>query len=187
MWEDVVPWSASTSRWPPRRLVRDGLKAWQQVVERGYEGLIAKDEASAYEGAPIPLKPLKRWDNACDVVLAGDAAGIVAPASGEGIYYAMAGGRFAADAVEACLETGDARTLADARTRFMKAPPAKVFAAWTDPEKLLRWFGPDSSPVLSESYALACYRNRARPKGCLGPEGPVSPENVLTKAPSAEL
>ena len=40
--------------------------------------------------------PLKRWDNGRDVVLAGDAAGIVAPASGEGIYYAMAGGRFAA-------------------------------------------------------------------------------------------
>lgn len=73
------------------------------------------------EGAPIPLKPLKRWDNGCDVVLAGDAAGIVAPASGEGIYYAMAGGRFAADAVEACLETGDARKLATARKRFMKA------------------------------------------------------------------
>jgi geranylgeranyl diphosphate/geranylgeranyl-bacteriochlorophyllide a reductase len=73
------------------------------------------------EGAPIPLKPLKRWDNGRDVVLAGDAAGIVAPASGEGIYYAMAGGRFAADAVEACLETGDARKLASARKRFMKA------------------------------------------------------------------
>jgi geranylgeranyl reductase len=73
------------------------------------------------EGAPIPLKPLKRWDNGRDVVLAGDAAGIVAPASGEGIYYAMAGGRFAADAVEACLETGDARKLATARKRFMKA------------------------------------------------------------------
>ena len=36
--------------------------------------------------------PLSRWDNGRDVVLAGDAAGVVAPASGEGIYYAMAGG-----------------------------------------------------------------------------------------------
>jgi geranylgeranyl diphosphate/geranylgeranyl-bacteriochlorophyllide a reductase len=41
------------------------------------------------EGAPIPLKPLARWDNGADVILAGDAAGVVAPASGEGIYYAM--------------------------------------------------------------------------------------------------
>ncbi|UEM01391.1 geranylgeranyl diphosphate reductase [Skermanella rosea] len=73
------------------------------------------------EGAPIPMKPLKRWDNGRDVVLAGDAAGVVAPASGEGIYYAMAGGRFAAEAVEAFLSTGDARALAGARKRFMKA------------------------------------------------------------------
>ena len=50
------------------------------------------------EGAPIPLKPLRRWDNGRDVLLAGDAAGIVAPASGEGIYYAMLGGRLSADA-----------------------------------------------------------------------------------------
>ena len=27
------------------------------------------------EGAPIPLEPLKRWDNGRDVLLAGDAAG----------------------------------------------------------------------------------------------------------------
>ena len=39
------------------------------------------------------MKPLPRWDNGRDVVLAGDAAGVVAPASGEGIYYAMVGGR----------------------------------------------------------------------------------------------
>ena len=38
------------------------------------------------EGAPIPLKPLRLWDNGRDLVLAGDAAGVVAPASGEGIY-----------------------------------------------------------------------------------------------------
>ena len=73
------------------------------------------------EGAPIPLKPLKRWDNGRDVQLAGDAAGVVAPASGEGIYYAMFTGRLAAEAVEACLNTGDARALLQARKRFMKA------------------------------------------------------------------
>ena len=73
------------------------------------------------EGAPIPLRPLKKWDNGRDVVLAGDAAGVVAPASGEGIYYAMTGGRLAADAVDTFLATGDARALATARKRFMKA------------------------------------------------------------------
>jgi geranylgeranyl diphosphate/geranylgeranyl-bacteriochlorophyllide a reductase len=72
------------------------------------------------EGAPIPLTPLKRWDNAQDVVLAGDAAGVVAPASGEGIYYAMASGRMVAEAVDRCLRTGDARELTRARERFMR-------------------------------------------------------------------
>ena len=54
------------------------------------------------------------------MVLAGDAAGVVAPASGEGIYYAMLGGRLAADAVHDFLATGDARALATARRRFMR-------------------------------------------------------------------
>ncbi len=72
------------------------------------------------EGAPIPLKPLKRWDNGRDVVLAGDASGVVAPASGEGIYYAMLGGRLAAEAVEQALATGTASALKLARKRFMK-------------------------------------------------------------------
>ena len=73
------------------------------------------------EGAPIPMKPLPRWDNGRETVLAGDAAGVVAPASGEGIYYAMAGGRFAAESVEAFLATGDVRALRMARKRFMRA------------------------------------------------------------------
>jgi geranylgeranyl reductase len=78
------------------------------------------------EGAPIPMKPLACWDNGRDTVLAGDAAGVVAPASGEGIYYAMAGGRMAAEAVDEFLRSGDARALAGARKRFMKAH-GKVF------------------------------------------------------------
>ena len=72
------------------------------------------------EGAPLPLKPLPKWDNGLDVVLAGDAAGVVAPASGEGIYYAMIGGRYAADAIENCILTGDTRNLKLARKSFMK-------------------------------------------------------------------
>ncbi len=31
------------------------------------------------EGAPLPLKPMKRWDNGRNVLLTGDAAGTVAP------------------------------------------------------------------------------------------------------------
>ncbi len=73
------------------------------------------------EGAPIPLRPRKRWDNGKDVVVAGDAAGVVAPASGEGIYYAMTAGRLAAESAGVFLKTGDAAALKTARKRFMKA------------------------------------------------------------------
>ena len=78
-------------------------------------------ETIRHEGAPIPMKPLKRWDNGRDVLLAGDAAGVVAPASGEGIYYAMLGGQLAGEAAALCLTTGDARALKTARKKFMKA------------------------------------------------------------------
>jgi geranylgeranyl reductase len=81
---------------------------------------LAGAETVRREGAPIPMKPVKKWDNGRDIVLAGDAAGVVAPASGEGIYYAMLGGRLAADAVDDFLALGDARQLGNARRRFMK-------------------------------------------------------------------
>jgi NAD+ synthase len=48
-------------------------------------------------------------------------------------------------------------------------------------------FNPIKDLYKGQVYTLARYRNRARPKGCLGPEGIVIPENVLTKAPTAEL
>ncbi len=48
-------------------------------------------------------------------------------------------------------------------------------------------FNPIKDLYKGQVYALARYRNRARPKGCLGPAGIVIPENVLTKAPTAEL
>lgn len=72
------------------------------------------------EGAPIPLRPMDKWDNGRDVVLAGDAAGVVAPSSGEGIYYAMFGGRVAATAASACLTSGRKKDLMLARKLFMR-------------------------------------------------------------------
>lgn len=92
------------------------------------------------EGAPIPLYPRRRWDNGRDVVLAGDAAGAVAPASGEGIYYAMAGGRLAAEAVDGFLATSDARALATVRKRFMKTH-GKVFWVLSMMQKF--WYAND--------------------------------------------
>jgi geranylgeranyl diphosphate/geranylgeranyl-bacteriochlorophyllide a reductase len=87
---------------------------------------LADCETLRTEGAPIPLKPLKKWDNGRDVIVAGDAAGVVAPSSGEGIYYAMVAGREAATSVADLLATGKVSALAGARKRFMRAH-GKVF------------------------------------------------------------
>ncbi|MGB0499519.1 MAG: geranylgeranyl diphosphate reductase [Rubricella sp.] len=81
---------------------------------------LAGCETIRKEGAPIPLKPMKRWDNGKDVLVAGDAAGVVAPSSGEGIYYAMCAGRHAAEAMHLALAKENPRKLRLARRRFMR-------------------------------------------------------------------
>ena len=58
--------------------------------------------------------------NGRDIIVVGDAAGVVAPSSGEGIYYAMAGGRVAATAAQAFLSSGRAADLRIARKIFLK-------------------------------------------------------------------
>jgi geranylgeranyl diphosphate/geranylgeranyl-bacteriochlorophyllide a reductase len=104
--------------------LKGSIAAFRQA--NGMDGL----ETIRKEGAPIPMKPLKRWDNGRDVLLAGDAAGVVAPASGEGIYYAMLGGRLAATAVQHALEASNAKSrskaLAGARKAFM-ADHGRIF------------------------------------------------------------
>ena len=35
--------------------------------------------------------------------------------------------------------------------RRLAAAPEKVYAAWTDPQKIVNWFGPDAGPVKSAS------------------------------------
>jgi geranylgeranyl reductase len=97
------------------------------------------------------------------VLVAGDAAGVVAPASGEGIYYAMECGRIAGEAVEQCLATGDAKALQTARQRFMK-DHGRVFwilgllqAFWYSSDKRRERFvsmcaDPDVQRLTWESY-----------------------------------
>jgi NAD+ synthase len=48
-------------------------------------------------------------------------------------------------------------------------------------------FNPVKDLYKTQIYAISRFRNSARPKGCLGPEGTVIPEGILTKAPTAEL
>ncbi|HEX2431479.1 MAG TPA: NAD+ synthase [Aestuariivirgaceae bacterium] len=48
-------------------------------------------------------------------------------------------------------------------------------------------FNPIKDVYKTQVYALARFRNHFRPEGCLGPEGRVIPERIITRAPSAEL
>jgi geranylgeranyl reductase len=99
---------------------KDGVDLKRATADLRAASGLSNCETIRKEGAPIPLKPLDRWDNGRDVVLAGDAAGVVAPSSGEGIYYAMLGGRVAATAAQAALASGKAADLKLARKLFMR-------------------------------------------------------------------
>jgi geranylgeranyl reductase len=99
---------------------KDGVDLKRATADLRAASGLAGCETIRKEGAPIPLQPLDRWDNGRDVVLAGDAAGVVAPSSGEGIYYAMLGGRVAATAAQAALASGKASDLKLARKLFMR-------------------------------------------------------------------
>ena len=80
--------------------------------------------------------------------------GVVAPASGEGIYYALAGGRFAAQAADAFCATGDVRSLKLARKRFMKAH-GRVF--WVLGIMQRFWY---SAATSAASGSSVCARTR---------------------------
>ncbi len=93
---------------------------------------------------------MRRWDDGRDVIVAGDAAGVVAPASGEGIYYAMEGGRLAAGAADTFLASGNPGALRDARRRFMRAH-GRVF--WI--LRMMQWFW-YSSDKRRERFVSIC-------------------------------
>ncbi len=119
---------------------KKGFSLRGAVARLRADGGMDNEKMVRHEGAPIPMKPIKKWDNGKDIIVTGDAAGVVAPASGEGIYYAMACGRMVAHAAFKTLETGDARQLATARKTFMKQH-GKVF--WVLGLLQFFWYGGD--------------------------------------------
>lgn len=129
---------------------RKGYSLKKATADLRVSAGLADSETVRCEGAPIPLRTLKRWDNGRDVVVTGDAAGAVAPASGEGIYYAMFAGRQSAQAVDKFLATGDARSLKLGRKQFMKAHGRVFFILG-----LLQYFW-YSTDMLRERFVKIC-------------------------------
>src|SRR5262249_45834533 len=90
-----------------RRLASDGFTAWDEVVKRGFEGLVAKDEASTYEAGRtrrwLKVKKVKqkgwtvgddRWTRRISVVQSGlprswcrDRQGSAATSPGSGPIF----------------------------------------------------------------------------------------------------
>jgi uncharacterized protein YndB with AHSA1/START domain len=59
--------------------------------------------------------------------------------------------------------------------RRLNAPPERVYAAWTDPPKLMRWFGPEEIEMLrAEADARVGGRYRIVMRGTNGEEHDVS-------------
>jgi bifunctional non-homologous end joining protein LigD len=59
-----------------RRLPDNGLAAWAMVKERGYEGLVAKDEQSTYRSGPTRSVAIARMDRRLGVKRRTAAAAI---------------------------------------------------------------------------------------------------------------
>src|SRR5262249_9941056 len=71
----VFPHGATTS--VGSGSARKGFSLRQSVGALRKTTGLDKVETVRREGAPIPLRPLPRWDNGRDVIVAGDAAGVV--------------------------------------------------------------------------------------------------------------
>jgi geranylgeranyl reductase len=104
----------------------EGVKARAGGKLRGARRLLL-------EGHPLPMQRYKKFVYG-RTLLVGDAAGLVAHTSGEGIYFSMASGRMAAQTLMA--HVGDPRM---ALTRYEKAWQRKYGAMFDFLEVLEKW------------------------------------------------
>jgi geranylgeranyl reductase family protein len=78
-----------------------------------YVGLTDSDETLKYKGQYLPFGDFKKRPGKGNILLAGDAAGLVDPITGEGIALAMESGDYAARAIHKALETQSPDTAID--------------------------------------------------------------------------
>jgi uncharacterized protein YndB with AHSA1/START domain/predicted enzyme related to lactoylglutathione lyase len=75
------------------------------------------------------------------------------------------------------MSTATASDLTLKLSRFIKAPPARVFAAWTEPENLMKWMGPGTSYLISAKNDLRVggkYHLSMNTEGCAEGKGGVA-------------
>jgi len=86
--------------------LKAGFKGYLSLLKRS--GLFPKEiNEVSFKGARIPLRgPIERTSSD-RMLLVGDAAGFVSPISGDGISFAMASGKMAADVAVQCMKEGD--------------------------------------------------------------------------------
>ncbi len=96
----------------------DKNKNIRQLQARFREKLALNQEPYLVEAAKLPMHPRKQFvqDRA---MLVGDAAGLVTPSNGEGIFFAMKSGKMAAETLSAHI-LNDAMKLRDYEKTFRK-------------------------------------------------------------------
>lgn len=81
----------------------DDMKA---AMQAHLDRLGARAESGAVKGHFIPFGGYRKRPGRGEVVVCGDAAGLVDPITGEGIAYAMKSGQLAAEVARRCLDEG---------------------------------------------------------------------------------
>ncbi|MEI6758525.1 MAG: geranylgeranyl diphosphate reductase [Chlorobium sp.] len=97
---------------------RHNIKALQK---RFVEKIGITDKPYLDEAAKIPMKPRKSFTQE-DAILIGDAAGLVTPANGEGIFFAMRSGKLGAQAMIEHLKKGSPLSSYEKEFRKLYAP-----------------------------------------------------------------
>lgn len=97
---------------------KHSIKALQR---RFVEKIGITEESYLDEAAKIPMKPRRSFAME-KAILVGDAAGLVTPANGEGIFFAMRSGRLGAEAMIAHLKEGGALKAYETKFRKLYQP-----------------------------------------------------------------
>jgi geranylgeranyl reductase family protein len=89
----------------PKKNLKDVYETFIKTLKE--QNILPKEFPIAnLKGGLLPIFPLEKT-YADRVLLCGDAAGFINPITGEGVYYAMTSGAFAAEVAAEALKTGD--------------------------------------------------------------------------------